>query len=162
MSKAATTIQNGRGYVITNFATIEMMMSQVIARNYSGTKEKEQALLSDVLYHQYFSFELKRSLFEKILKYNNPEQLKSPHSRKLRKMQEIRNMAAHAIIRVKLGEDRDDINSIVFDFRGKEHQANKILEKYDELRASVEPLIRELSANKVTKKTELGEWLNNA
>lgn len=116
-------------------------MTDVIAEFYTDSYDQAQKLMSDILEHQYFSFELKKIVFLKALRANWPEKSKLISKGKLTRLQQLRNIAAHASIAVESMDDHQNIDMIIFSYQGRNHKALKVLNEYNELKDQIEPLL---------------------
>lgn len=137
MSQAAQTISNARGHVISTFSSIEVAMSTLIAQIYTSTTEQQVKLLGDVLEHKFFSFELKKAVFYKILGESQSPECKDFPKKKLERMQEIRNIVAHGAIEAITQDDFDDLKKLTFRHGGENYPAMGLITEYDQLREEV-------------------------
>lgn len=84
-----------RGRLIQKFASIEYGINDFIARRYS--KEDHMNLMVDILEDPYFSTELRLRIFKAALKKYCPEKDAAAITKPLKKLQELRNIIAHAV-----------------------------------------------------------------
>jgi len=81
-----------RGLVIEQMINLETIISAIICQHYFNRVRKD--FLLDMLYDEYFSFALKRRIFEKIIK-KTPSDFNKQHLDDLGRLNTIRNYFAH-------------------------------------------------------------------
>ena len=162
--KEISEIQNKRGGVSTNFASLEYFIAQFITLHYfKGPNEK---FLAEVFEDEYFSFGLLAKIFDKVLQQYPQEYEKFP-MQKLRRLQRLRNIIVHALLKssVTLDEKNEgiqDIGETYFHHAGKDHKVIEIFKEYEKLRATVQPAIASLPGiNEKIERIELKSEENN-
>ncbi len=147
--KEVSEVQSERGRIISNFAFLEMIISQFIANHYSSiTKTK---FIEEVLEDEFFSFELKKRLFRKILKnYFKEIENKFPN-KEFSRMQTIRNIIAHGVIQANQDDIKNPKKALNVRFRhgGKDYPARELLNEYFDLKVIVQKAIEGLPNIKV-------------
>ncbi|MCK5095839.1 MAG: hypothetical protein KAR24_00635 [Candidatus Pacebacteria bacterium] len=141
-----TEIQNSRGKVSTNFASLEYFIAQFITMHYF--KGPNHDFTAEVLEDEYFSFGLLAKIFDKVLK-KYPDLYKKFPFQKLRRLQKLRNVIVHARLQSKATLDgrKENIKKIgmtYFYHAGKEYQVEEVFEEYEKLRNIVQPAIIDL------------------
>jgi len=86
-----------RGIVIEKMINLETIISVIISQHYFKKVRKD--FLLEVLYDEYFSFGLKRRIFEKIIK-KTPGDFNKPYVDDLNRLNTIRNLFAHCGIEI--------------------------------------------------------------
>jgi hypothetical protein len=134
------TLSKYRSEVIERFINVEWIINAIISQHY--LKKVIKSFMFEVLYDQYFSFALRRQIFEKILKKTNKYDKKIIDD--LRRLNTIRNYFAHCgqefielsdnIPKRKIIDPRDiekelDFESLHTEFMGKVERIEKYLAK---------------------------------
>lgn len=141
--KKTNEIQNNRGKIISNFAFLETIISLFITNYYFGKTNTQ--FIEEVMDDEFFSFELKRRLFTKIIKHHFKEKIDKFPNKEFRRMQEIRNIIAHATITaVTNSNSPGDVSDICFSHGGTRHTAETLINEYESLRLIVQKAISEL------------------
>jgi len=104
-----------RGEVLSEFARIENLLCKALSIYYVGKLDEE--FLSDVLYHDYFSFDMKqRILMDIFCRLNEAELIEKDFMKQLDKLKEqlfelrsIRNDCAHAQVGLNPHDNSFDI-----------------------------------------------------
>ncbi|MCK5026950.1 MAG: hypothetical protein KAS07_00875 [Candidatus Pacebacteria bacterium] len=141
--KEISEIQNARGGISTNFASIEYFIAQFITTHYfNGPNE---TFLAEVFEDEYFSFGLLAKIFDKVLQ-QYPEEYKKFPMQKLRRLQKLRNIIVHARLQsvVKLdrgGERIQEIGETYFHHAGKDQKVVDVFREYEKLRVVVQPAV---------------------
>ncbi len=144
--KEISEIQNARGGVSTNFASIEYFIARFVTAHYfNGPNE---TFLAEVLEDEYFSFGLLTKIFDKILQQDSEKYKKFP-MQKLRRLQKLRNIIVHARLQSAVtlddsGEGIREIGETYFHHAGKDHKVVDIFNEYEKLRAIVQPAVASL------------------
>ena len=139
-------IQNGRGKVSTNFASLEYFIAQFITLHYFNGPNHD--FTAEVFEDEYFSFGLLVKIFDKVLK-KDPDLYKKFPFQKLRRLQKLRNVIVHARLQSKatLDDRKENIKKIgitLFYHAGKEYKVEEVFEEYEKLRNIVQPAIMDL------------------
>ena len=135
-----------RGKIISNFAYIENIMNSFIAASYFGESETKQLnlMIEEVFNDKFFSFELRKQVFYKILKNRFRTVYSSFPRAKLERMQEIRNIIAHGLLTARSDIKKPAITGISFKHGGKIHLSSEIIQEYESLWKSVKLKLKDL------------------
>lgn len=143
-------IDRGRGNIISNFAYIENLLSQIIIRHYIRDEELVHKMTADIFDGEGFTFYLKFKLFEMVLRKYYSEKVAElkydPH--KIRELGRLRNIIAHGRIET-LGyrTNQNDIkySEIFLVHGGEKYSAKEQIDKYNELKLSAQPKLEQLA-----------------
>lgn len=122
-------IQNERGRVMSNFAFLESIISNEIAKYYITNDDERVKFANEILEHRFFSFDFKKVLLQNIVKdklgKKNPDFFKA-----LEGLQRSRNIIAHGLI-VFIGDSTNpNIDDVVFRHGGIEYKADQLIKVY--------------------------------
>jgi hypothetical protein len=84
---------SARGMIVKRFTALEALIDAIVCSYYFGAHKPPREFLEDVLYDESFSFAMRRSVFEKILKREGA--YSEPFMQDVRRMSKLRNEAAH-------------------------------------------------------------------
>lgn len=149
------------GKAVSGCSYLEHLVSLFLAIHYTSTDKKlHEPLMEEVFENDFFSFELKKRIFYKVLKERYHAVYESFPRKELEELQELRNLLAHAKIvgEIQKNEKTGKAEIVVFlRHKSKQHSITESQERYKRLVDVVSPVLKNLPQLKVTTVSGVGE-----
>jgi hypothetical protein len=132
MSDSTDRISQLRGDSVGKFAAVENEVGEYIATVYFGEDfEAGNRFLQEIFEHDFFSFELKKRVFYKILKARAPESYSNFPRKEMYSLQKTRNIIAHSLVVMDNPEDYNDFDKIYFQLNGVRHNVGGVIDEFN-------------------------------
>lgn len=139
-------IQLIRGQIITNFAYIELMMSELIAFHYTESRQKNDEVIQDILEDEYFQFGLRKNIFKKVMeKYYKDKNFPFGD---LTNLGRYRNIIGHATIKndeITQGDEHILQRSPYYWHNGEKKDCAELNKKYFDLSDNIMQILKKLT-----------------
>lgn len=129
-----------KGRILSRCSYYEQRMDLFITKHFVG--DEDASFTEDVLENEFFSFELKKRIFYKLLGKHFPEYYASFPRTKFTRLQTIRNVVAHGAI--VTSPDHPGEKLACLRHGAKNHSIQEILEEFDNINDEIRRIFETL------------------